>query len=203
LENRDLGSAIDNLKTEFAKEISLPSSYSIEYGGAYAQQQQSFRELMMILALAALFVFTVLMFLFRRWRTSLLILFISLMGITGSLILLYIFKIPLNVSSYTGLIMIVGIVAENAIFTVFQYNEDRKEHNKNDAVNRAIALRIRPNLMTALSAILALMPLAIGIGIGAQMQQALAIAVIGGFLVGIPLLLIVLPSFLLMGKVKR
>jgi multidrug efflux pump subunit AcrB len=136
------------------------------------------------------------MFLFKRWRIALLILFISLMGITGSLILLYIFNIPLNVSSYTGLIMIVGIVAENAIFTVFQYFKDAEKHDKDFAVKNAISLRLRPNLMTAISAILALLPLAIGIGIGAQMQQALAIAVIGGFVVGLPLLLIVLPTIL-------
>ncbi|NOX66306.1 MAG: efflux RND transporter permease subunit [Chlorobi bacterium] len=196
LENRDLGSAINDLKTEFASKVKLPPTYSIEYGGAYAQQQKSFSELMMILLLATLFVFTVLMFLFKRWRIALLILFISLMGITGSLILLYIFNIPLNVSSYTGLIMIVGIVAENAIFTVYQYFADLKEHDKDFAVKNAIALRMRPNLMTAISAILALMPLALGIGIGAQMQQALAIAVIGGFTIGLPLLLIVLPTFL-------
>jgi len=196
LENKDLGSAISDLKTEFGKKINLPATYSIEYGGAYAQQQQSFKELMMILALATLFVFTVLMFLFKRWSVAFLILFISLMGITGSLILLYIFDIPLNVSSYTGLIMIVGIVAENAIFTVFQYFNDLKVSTKEEAVKHSIALRMRPNLMTAISAILALTPLAIGIGIGAQMQQALAIAVIGGFLVGLPLLLIVLPTIL-------
>jgi multidrug efflux pump subunit AcrB len=197
LENLDLGTAVNELKTEFSKKIKLPPTYSIEYGGAYAQQQQSFKELMMILALATLFVFTVLMFLFKYWRIAILILFISLMGITGSLILLYVFNIPLNVSSYTGLIMIVGIVAENAIFTVFQYFTDLKEHDKNFAVKNSIVLRLRPNLMTAISAILALMPLALGIGIGAQMQQALAIAVIGGFVVALPLLLIVLPSFLM------
>ncbi len=196
LENKDLGTAINDLKNEFRQKIKLPPTYDIEYGGAYAQQQQSFKELMMILVLATLFVFTVLMFLFKRWRIAILILFISLMGISGSLILLYLFNIPLNVSSYTGLIMIVGIVAENAIFTVFQYFKDVENHDKNSAVKHAIALRLRPNLMTAISAILALLPLAIGIGIGAQMQQALAIAVIGGFLVGLPLLLIVLPTFL-------
>ncbi|NOY50616.1 MAG: efflux RND transporter permease subunit [Chlorobi bacterium] len=196
LENKDLGTAVSDLKNEFAKKISLPPSYKIEYGGAYSQQQQSFRELMMILALATLFVFMVLMFLFKRWRIAFLILFISLMGITGSLILLYIFNIPLNVSSYTGIIMIVGIVAENAIFTVYQYFRDLKTFGKDDAVKNSIKQRLRPNLMTAISAILALTPLAIGIGIGAQMQQALAIAVIGGFLIGLPLLLIVLPSFL-------
>jgi multidrug efflux pump subunit AcrB len=196
LENKDLGTAVNDLKSEFGKKISLPPTYKIEYGGAYSQQQQSFSELMMILALATLFVFMVLMFLFKRWRIAFLILFISLMGITGSLILLYIFDIPLNVSSYTGIIMIVGIVAENAIFTVYQYFRDLKTLQKSDAVRNSIKLRLRPNLMTAISAILALTPLAIGIGIGAQMQQALAIAVIGGFLIGLPLLLIVLPSFL-------
>ena len=196
LENRDLGSAMKDLKTEIAKKINLPPTYLIKYGGAYSQQQQSFKELMMILALATLLVFTVLMFLFKSWKVSFLVLFLSLMGITGSLLLLYIFNIPLNVSSYTGLIMIVGIVAENAIFTVYQYFSDKKEHKTDFAVKNAIALRIRPNLMTAISAILALTPLALGIGIGAQMQQALAIAVIGGFVVGLPLLLIVLPSML-------
>ncbi len=196
LEHKDLGTAVDDLKRNFAQKVNLPPTYSIEYGGAYAQQQQSFKELMMILALATLLVFVVLMFLFKKWLVSILILFISLLGISGSLILLYIFNIPLNVSSYTGLIMIVGIIAENAIFTVYQYIKDTEKHNKDFAIRNAISLRIRPNLMTALSAILALIPLAIGIGIGAQMQQALAIAVIGGFIVGLPLLLIVLPSFL-------
>ncbi len=196
LQNTDLGTAIDDLKKNFSQKVNLPPIYSIEYGGAYAQQQQSFKELMMILALAALLVFVVLMFLFKKWLVSILILFISMLGISGSLIMLYIFNIPLNVSSYTGLIMIVGIIAENAIFTVYQYFKDKENHSNNFAIRNAISLRIRPNLMTALSAILALIPLSIGIGIGAQMQQALAIAVIGGFIVGLPLLLIVLPSFL-------
>ncbi len=197
LENIDLGTAINKLKTEFAKKINLPPTYQIEYGGAYAQQQKSFKELMMILILATLLVFVVLMFIFKRWGVSILILFISLSGISGSLVLLYIFNIPLNVSSYTGMIMIVGIIAENAIFTVYQYFQDLKNNNNKDfAVKNAIHLRLRPNLMTALSAILALIPLAIGIGIGAQMQQALAVVVIGGFIVAMPLLLVVLPSLL-------
>jgi len=196
LENIDLGTAIQKLKTEFSKKINLPPTYQIKYGGAYAEQQRSFKELMTILTLAALLVFVVLMFLFKSWLVSILILFISVLGISGSLIMLYIFKIPLNVSSYTGLIMIVGIIAENAVFTVYQYFKDLKRFDKDFAIKHAVALRIRPKLMTALSAILALIPLAIGIGVGAQMQQALAVAVIGGFIVGLPLLLIVLPSFL-------
>jgi multidrug efflux pump subunit AcrB len=175
----------------------LPQGYSISYGGAYAEQQQSFKELLMILSMAALFVFAVLMFFFKEWKISLLILFISLMGISGCILALYFTGIPFNVSSYTGIIMIVGIIAENAIFTENQFRQNMLATGSADAsVKYAIALRLRPKLMTALGAILALMPLALGIGLGAQMQQPLAIAVIGGFLAGLPLLLLVLPSFM-------
>ena len=109
---------------------------------------------------------------------------------------------PLNVSSYTGIIMIVGILAENSIFTVWQYKTNRRNGGTVDeSVDYAIALRIRPKLMTAIGAILALMPLALGLGMGAQMQQPLAVAVIGGFVVGLPLLLVVLPA--LMRRIYR
>ena len=88
--------------------------------------------------------------------------------------------------------MVVGIIAENAIFTVWQYRMNRRTGGDvSEAVDYAIALRIRPKLMT-------LMPLALGIGLGAQMQQPLAVAVIGGFIVGLPLLLLVLPSIMLL-----
>lgn len=137
------------------------------------------------------------MFLLREWRISLAILFVSLMGICGCLLALWATGIPLNVSSYTGIIMIVGILAENAIFTVWQYKSNRKNGGTvEESVDYAIALRIRPKLMTAIGAVLALMPLALGIGMGAQMQQPLAVAVIGGFAAGLPLLLIVLPALM-------
>ena len=199
LENRDLGSTVAELQHTLNTRLSLPSGYSISYGGAYAEQQQSFRELTMILSLAVLLVFAVLMFLFRQWLISLAVLFISIMGICGCLAALWLTGVPLNVSSYTGIIMVVGIIAENAIFTVWQYRMNRKNGGSvNESVDYAIALRIRPKLMTAIGAVLALMPLALGIGLGAQMQQPLAVAVIGGFVVGLPLLLVVLPSVMLM-----
>jgi len=93
--------------------------------------------------------------------------------------------------------MIVGIIAENAIFTVNQFMTTlNKTGNVDQSIAYAISLRIRPKLMTAIGAILALTPLALGLGIGAQMQQPLAIAVIGGFIIALPLLLIVYPSML-------
>lgn len=197
LDARDLGGAVNELKQLFSQKLQLPPGYSVHFGGAYAQQQQSFKELFMILGLAVLLVFGVLMFLFRRWMISGVVLLLSVMGISGSLIALWMTGVPLNVSSYTGIIMVVGIIAENAIFTVYQYKKNREEGgNVNDSVDYAIALRIRPKLMTALSAILALMPLAMGLGMGAQMQQPLAVAVIGGFCAGLPLLLVVLPTLM-------
>jgi multidrug efflux pump subunit AcrB len=100
--------------------------------------------------------------------------------------------------------MIVGILAENAIFTVYQFKTNlRHQGDVETAVDYAIAMRMRPKLMTAIGAILALTPLALGIGLGAQMQQPLAVAVIGGFVTGLPLLLLVLPSFMLLVYKKR
>ena len=197
LEGRDLGSAVQDLQREFKQQLHLPSGYSISFGGAYSEQQQSFRELTAILLLATLLVLTVLMFLLREWRISFAVLFISLMGICDCLLALWITGVPLNVSSYTGIIMIVGILAENSIFTVWQYKTNRRNSGTVDeSVDYAIALRIRPKLMTAIGAVLALMPLALGLGMGAQMQQPLAVAVIGGFTVGLPLLLVVLPALM-------
>ena len=197
LDVRDLGSAIKEIQTQFTQKLPLPQGYTIGYGGAYSEQQQSFRELLLILTLASLLVLAVLMFLFKDWWLSVLVLVLSLLGITGCIAALFLTNIPLNVSSYTGIIMIVGIIAENAIFTVNQFEHTLARTGDVEAsVNYAIALRLRPKLMTAIGAILALMPLALGFGLGAQMQQPLAVAVIGGFVVGLPLLLLVLPTLL-------
>lgn len=134
-----------------------------------------------------------------EWRISFAVLFISVLGICGCLLALWLTGVPLNVSSYTGIIMVVGIIAENAIFTVWQYRMNRNRGGcVSQSVDYAIALRIRPKLMTAIGAVLALLPLTLGIGLGAQMQQPLAVAVIGGFIVGLPLLLLVLPSIMLL-----
>jgi CzcA family heavy metal efflux pump len=206
LENATIGTVIPAIQKSIAQKVSLPEGYHIEYGGDYAQQQQSFKELLTILITASLLVFGVILFLFKQFRIALLILIIAVLGTAGSLLALYITGTPLNVGSYTGLIMIVGIIGENAIFTFLQFKE-RAQANMcevntptSDCVNEAIVFsistRLRPKLMTALGAIIALMPLALGIGAGAQLHQPLAIAVIGGFLVALPLLLIVLPSML-------
>lgn len=196
LENSDLGTVIPAIQKGIAQKVNLPAGYHVEYGGAYAEQQQSFKELLLILVTASLLVFGVILFLFRQFRIALLILVVAVLGIGGSMLALFITHTPLNVGSYTGLIMIVGIIGENAIFTFWQFRDSAKTSSVDDAIIYSISTRLRPKLMTALGAIIALMPLALGIGAGAQLHQPLAIAVIGGFLAALPLLLIVLPSMM-------
>ncbi|MDQ0595193.1 Cu/Ag efflux pump CusA [Chryseobacterium ginsenosidimutans] len=196
LDNGNLGGTIQEIQNQINQKIKLPSGYSVVYGGAYAEQQQSFKELLIILIVSSLLVFSVMLFLFRNVLVALIILFVSVLGLSGGILLLYLTNTPLNVGSYTGLIMMVGIIGENAIFTYLQFHESLATKTKEEAVIYAISTRLRPKLMTALGAIIALMPLALGIGTGAQMHQPLAIAVIGGFIVALPLLLIVLPTLL-------
>jgi CzcA family heavy metal efflux pump len=198
LNNRDLGSVMSDIQTEISTAITLPQGYSIEYGGAYAQQQQSFRELLIILITSSLLVFCVILAIFKEFRIAVIILLIAVLGIAGSYIALFIMGTPLNVGSYTGLIMIVGIIAENAIFTFHQFRKENSVSDLDNAIVKAVSIRLRPNLMTALGAIIALMPIALGIGAGAQMHRPLAIAIIGGFLIAMPLLLIVLPTLIWM-----
>lgn len=196
LENRDLGSTIKDIKSKLTQQIHLPTGYHIEYGGAYASQQQSFTELLMILITSSLLVFGVILFLFKDVKIALSILIIAVLGISGSYLGLFLTGTALNVGSYTGLIMIVGIIGENSIFTFLQFKENLHKQSVDESIEFAISTRLRPKLMTALGAIIALMPLALGIGAGAELHQPLAIAVIGGFLIALPLLLIVLPTMM-------
>ncbi len=198
LSGRDLGSVMNEIQTKVSQKISLPEGYSVVYGGAYAEQQKSFNELLIILISACLLVFCVILTLYKDFKVAGTILFVAILGIAGCILSLYLTGTPLNVGSYTGLIMIVGIIGENAIFTILQYREARITMNVDDSIVYAISTRLRPKLMTAIGAIISLMPLAIGIGTGAQLHRPLAIAIIGGFIIAIPLLLVVLPSFIRM-----
>ena len=199
LNNRDLGSTLVDIQAAIQSKINLPSGLHIEYGGAYKDQQQAFRELMLILILASLLVFAVILFLFRKIKVALLLIFLVLLAPAGSGILLYLLHVPLNVGSYVGIIMIIGIVGEASIFTYLQFMEERKKGTPvTDSIVYTISVRLRPKLMTALSAIIAMLPLAIGMGAGAQMHQSLAISVIGGLVFALPVLLIALPTFLKM-----
>ncbi|SDE33339.1 heavy metal efflux pump, CzcA family [Pricia antarctica] len=196
LDNRDLGSTLADIKDRLSKNLSLPSNFHMEYGGSYVQQQKAFQELLIILISAFLLVFVVILFLFRKLKIAAAIVFIAIFGVAGCLLSLFLTGTPLNVGSYTGIIMIVGIIGENSIFTYRQYQEVDESLSHEEKIEYAIAARLRPKLMTAFAAIMALVPLALGIGAGAQLHQPLAIAVIGGMVFALPLLLVVLPTLL-------
>lgn len=196
LNNRDLGSTLKDIQSHLTKTISLPAGYTIAYGGAYKEQQKAFKELLMILISAILLVFIVILFLFRKIKIALAIIVIAVLGVAGCLLSLFLTGTPLNVGSYTGIIMIVGIIGENSIFTYRQYQESDASLSHIEKIEYAIAARLRPKLMTAFAAIMALTPLALGLGAGAQLHQPLAIAVIGGLVFALPLLLLVLPTML-------
>ncbi|NDA63129.1 MAG: efflux RND transporter permease subunit [Chitinophagia bacterium] len=196
LDNRDLGSVMKDIQQQINSKVHLPQGYHISYGGAYQEQQQSFQQLLLIMISAGLLVFAVMLFLFKEIKVAFLIILISALGITGSMLALYFTHTALNVGSYTGIIMIIGIIGENAIFTYLQFQQTLETDTARNAVLYAISTRLRPKLMTAIGAIVALLPIALGIGTGAQLHQPLAIAVIGGFIIALPLLLIVYPSFL-------
>ena len=195
LDNRDLGGVMKDIQQKLTG-IELPPAYQIVFGGSYAEQQQSFAELLKILLISALLVFLIVLFMFKSLKLSTIVIIISTLGISGGVMALYLTNTPLNVGSYTGLIMIVGIIGENSIFTIQQFLTELKNSTVTGALGYAISVRLRPKLMTAAAAIVALTPLALGIGTGAQMHQPLAIAVIGGLVMALPLLLIVLPGLL-------
>jgi CzcA family heavy metal efflux pump len=194
LDGRDLGSAVKEISKTLAKSLMLPAGVTIEYGGLYQSQQESFRGLLMVLGAAALFVFIVLLFEFESLKVPIIVFLVNIPSLFGVIFALWLTNVSFNISSFVGMILIVGIVAENAIFVLHYVMKNLKDGMQLDnALVKACQLRARPVLMTMFAAIFALTPLALAVGSGSQMQQPLAIAIIGGFSVSSILLLFVLP----------
>jgi len=195
LSGRSLGSAVAAIQKTLAQGLRLPAGVSIELGGQYAQQQQSFKALLAVLFAGLLLVAVILLFEFGDWRAPLLTALIALGVLPGVFAALVLTGQTLNISSFVGAIMMVGIVGENAIFVV---HEGRLEMLRGlpvrDAWATAAHRRLRPVAMTILATACALAPLALALGQGSQLLQPLAIAVIGGFVLSGPLVLWVLPS---------
>ena len=194
LENRDLGSAMSDVKRVLAQ-YRFPVGYTYEIGGQYETQQSSFRELMFVLALALGAVFTVLVIQFRAFLPALVIMSAAPLSLIGVFVLLLITKTPLNVSSFMGIILMVGLVVKNGIILFEYYERLHGNMSVRDALIEAGRIRLRPILMTTLCTLFGLLPLALGIGSGAELQKPLAIAVIGGLTISTFITLIVIPVF--------
>jgi multidrug efflux pump subunit AcrB len=195
---RDLGSTIAEVQQVLGQPGLMPQGVTYALGGLYQQQQIAFRGLLLVMLAAIVLVFVLLLFLYERWLVALAILTIMLLGIACVLVGLWVTGTELNITSIMGMTMIVGILTEVAIFYVSEYAELPAETPGPERLTVAGVQRARAIAMTTMAAILALLPLALGLGQGAAMLQPLAIAIIAGLLVQLPLVLVVLPALFLL-----
>jgi multidrug efflux pump subunit AcrB len=195
-----MGSTLRDIKEVLAKPGLIPPGLLYSLGGLYEQQQIAFRGLVAVLVAAVLLVFLLLLVLYEKFRVAVAMLLTTLLASTAVFLGLWLTNTELNITSMMGLTMIVGIVTEVGIFYYSEYREltlhPTGQAGRTERLIQAGVNRMRPIAMTTVAAILALMPLALGMGQGAAMQQPLAIAIIAGLTVQLPLALVVLPALL-------
>jgi multidrug efflux pump subunit AcrB len=203
LEGRDMGSAVAEIRARLAA-IKLPVGYTYEIGGQYASQQQAFRELLMVFAIAAVLVFIILVIQFRAWTPALLILLAAPLSLGGAFLLLWITGTDLNVSSAMGIILLIGLVVKNGIM-LLDFSEHLHEQGEqfDVAIAHAGRIRLRPILMTTFCTLFGLLPLALGLGAGAELQKPLALAVIGGLTLSTPVTLLAIPGLYAAIKMRK
>ncbi|MBE3129964.1 MAG: efflux RND transporter permease subunit [Acidobacteria bacterium] len=203
LEGRDLGSAMTEIRDTLGKDKTLPPG-SVEYGGIYQQQRESFRNLMIVLLMAIFLVFTVLLLEFGSFTEPLAIVFGAVLAMFGTVLALWVTGTSLNVVSLLGAIIGVGIVAKNGILMLDFVKELRSQGlDLAEALVRSGRRRLQPVLMTSMAAALGMLPLAYGIGSGADMLKPLAIAVIGALCISVLLSLIATPTIYYLMVARR
>jgi len=194
LEGLDLGSGVAAVQ-KVVDDLKLPPSIRVEYGGTYREQQKSFHDLIVVLLLALVLIFLVLLFEFRSFSAPVAILSSAVLSTSGVFLGLLITRTTFNVSSFMGLIMVIGIVAKNGILLLDANQKFRSVgFSAEEALIQAGRRRLRPIVMTAMAAVAGMLPLSLALGAGSQMLQPLAIAVIGGILISMILSLIITPA---------
>lgn len=194
---RTLGSIMGDVKRVLAENIP-PPGVRVELGGQYAGQQEAFRSLLLVLALAAASVIAVMVVQFTSFVEPLVVLLAAPLSFVGAVLLLIITRTPLNVSSFMGLILLVGLIVKNGII-LLDFTRHRMQADNlalEPAIRDAARVRLRPILMTTLCTLFGLAPLALGLGAGSELQRPLALAVIGGLALSTPITLFVVPTFL-------
>jgi len=191
---RDLGSVALDVQT-LLDQIPRPVGYDLTVTGKFEEQQKAFRELVISLVLALVLVYMVLACQYESLRDPLVVMFSVPLAAVGVLVTLFITKTTLNLQSYIGCIMLGGIVVNNAILLVDQAGRlVRDGMGTRDALIEAGRRRLRPILMTTLTTILGLLPLAFGIGEGSEAQAPLARAVVGGLTGSTLITLVLIPA---------
>jgi CzcA family heavy metal efflux pump len=194
LQGTSLGEGIVGVKKAVVS-VHLPPQIRVEYGGTYASQQQSFHDLLLVLFTGLILVFLVLIFEFRTFAAPVSILASAVLSTSGVFFALLVTGTDFNISSFMGLIMVVGIVSKNGILLLDADVKFREAGmSPREAMIQAGRRRLRPIMMTAVAAVVGMLPLALAIGAGSQMLQPLAIAVIGGILISMVLSLVITPA---------
>ncbi|HKW47927.1 MAG TPA: efflux RND transporter permease subunit [Gemmatimonadaceae bacterium] len=197
LADRSLGAVMTDVRAILAKNPA-PAGIRVEIGGQYASQQEAFRALLLVLALAAASVISVMVIQFQSFIEPLVILLAAPLSFVGAMILLLITGTPLNVSSFMGLILLVGLIVKNGII-LLDFTRHRMKADGlplEPAIREAARIRLRPILMTTLCTLFGLLPLALGLGAGSELQKPLALAVIGGLALSTPITLYLVPTLL-------
>jgi len=194
LEGVDLGTGIAAIQEELAAKLTLPPGMTLEYGGIYQEEQRSFRELAMALVLAVVLVFLVLLVEFKSFAHPIAIVSGSVVSLSGAVLALFVTGTTLNIVSFMGMIMVVGIVAKNGILMLDAVEDHRAAGDTlREALLRSGERRFRPVLMTSLATILGMAPLAFAWGSGSELLQPLAIGVIGGVMMALVMSLVLSP----------
>jgi len=190
---RDVQSASLEIE-ELLKEYEMPFGYSYIFGGEIEQIQETFTDLFLVMLMAIALVYMIIAAQFESLIQPLSIMFSVPLALSGGFIGLFIAGLPLNVIGIIGLIILVGIVVNNAIVLVdYINNRRRRGEDRNAAIMKAGPIRIRPIMMTALTTILGLVPMSFGIGEGAELTQSMGVVVIGGLTLSTVLTLVIVP----------
>jgi HAE1 family hydrophobic/amphiphilic exporter-1 len=195
ISDRDMGSILADIR-EGLKTVPVPRDFSIHFGGDYEEQQKAFRELLLSFVLALVLVYMVMASLYESLRYPFVVMFSVPLAIIGVILMLFLTDTTFNIQSYIGCIMLGGIVVNNAILLVDHINllRNRDGFSVREAIEEAGRRRLRPILMTAMTTMLAMTPLAIGIGEGGEAQAPMARAIIGGLFSANMITLLVIPT---------
>jgi multidrug efflux pump subunit AcrB len=197
ISGRSLGAIMNDVKRVLA-DTPPPRGVRLELAGQYASQREAFRALLLVLGLAAMSVVAVMVVQFQSFVEPLVVLLAAPLSFAGAMLLLLVTGTPLNVSSFMGLILLVGLIVKNGIILLDFTRHRMREGGLalEPAIREAARIRLRPILMTTLCTLFGLLPLALGLGAGSELQRPLALAVIGGLALSTPITLFVVPTLL-------
>ena len=199
LRGRDVESFVHEAQQKIHDQVSIPSGYSIEFGGQFKNLQQARLRLMLIVPAALLIVFLLIFTAFGSLRQAFMIYSGIPLAITGGVFAIWLRDMPFSISAAVGFIALSGVAVLNGLMLISYYNQLRDQGKSIlDAVIEGSLTRLRPVMMTAMVASLGFVPMALGSGAGAEVQRPLATVVIGGIITSTLLTLIVLPLIYLM-----